>query len=111
MLSTLQDRAVSKAQGQEVFVDPATILLIGKIIQEVIGIIKRCREARQGDMDVEEVAHNPGWRGARQVYRTTRRRMGWRSYRRNGGDEIVQAVLDTGRETTGEELEMAFLEV
>ena len=110
MLDALKNRAVAKLnKNGEVFIDPATITLIGGIVIEIIKALKECRNA-----DTEyatKIAHDPSWIDHWRVYRATRRKMGWRSYRRNGGSEVVQAILDSGKTVTPDELEAAYKEV
>ena len=110
MLKTMSQRAARSFKGagqqEEVFVDPATIMLMASVVSE---IVKRVRKCRQSD-SVPESAQKPTMFEKAVVKRITRRKMGIRKYLRDG-KKVMKAVFDVGAGSTGEEIQELYDEV
>ena len=94
-----------KYGGQEVFIDPAPVILIGKISITVIRLIKGCRESRE---EREAAVRTPTLDDDRVLKRVVRRKLGWFKNLRMGG-KVVKALKEMGTELNNEELERAEL--
>jgi len=125
MLEKLGERAARKTKPvrylngqpvQEVFVDPATVTLAIAIISEVIKLIQYCRSKREDETTDESVEvaariiQKPTRREVNALRRVLRRKMGWAAYWKDGG-KTLKALLETGAETTKEEVAEAWSEV
>ena len=88
-------------ENQEVFVDPATIILIGKISITVIRLIKGCKESREGR---EAAVRTPTLNDDKILKRVVRRKLGWFKNMRMGS-KVIKAMKEMGAELNNEDLE------
>jgi len=100
----IYDKMQSKSD-QEVAIDPATIILIGKISLSVIRAIKKCAEAVD---EREEIIKNPTSKNERVLKRIVRRELGWVKYLLIGG-KVMRAMKEMGTEMSHSELEQSHL--
>tara|TARA_R100000808_G_scaffold24811_1_gene58477 strand:- start:834 stop:1232 length:399 start_codon:yes stop_codon:yes gene_type:complete len=107
VLSTkIYNRAYNKGRAaEEVFVDPATLILIGKISVTVIRLIKGCKKSRE---ERQEVVIAPTINENRILKRVVRRHLGWFKYMTMGG-KVLTAIKEVGCELNEDELEQADL--
>ena len=107
VLSTkIYNRAYNKGRAaEEVFVDPATLILIGKISVTVIRLIKGCKKSRE---ERQEVVTAPTINENRILKRVVRRHLGWFKYMTMGG-KVLTAIKEVGCELNEDELEQADL--
>ena len=107
VLSTkIYNRAYNKGRAaEEVFVDPATLILIGKISVTVIRLIKGCKKSRE---ERQEVVIAPTINENRILKRVVRRHLGWFKYITMGG-KVLTAIKEVGCELNEDELEQADL--
>ena len=100
------NRAYNKGRAaEEVFVDPATLILIGKISVTVIRLIKGCKKSRE---ERQEVVIAPTINENRILKRVVRRHLGWFKYMTMGG-KVLTAIKEVGCELNEDELEQADL--
>ena len=92
-------------EDQEVFVDPATVILIGKISLTVIRLIKGCKDSQEERVSVVKF---PTVSEDRLLAKVVRRKLGWIKYMRIGG-KIVKAMKEMGTDLTPNEMEKAGL--
>ena len=90
---------------QEVAIDPATIILIGKISLSVIRAIKKCAE-EAGER--EDIIKNPTRKNGKVLKRIVRRELGWVKYLLIGG-KVIDAMKEMGTEMSHSELEQSHL--
>ena len=93
-------------QAYKVAVDPATIMLVGSIIIDIIKLIKKCKTEKE----VIETAKKPSVFENRTLYRVIRRRLGWRKYF-NNRHAIANSIRNKGASLTEEEVFQLFEEV
>jgi hypothetical protein len=107
VLSTkIYDKAYYKGKGvEEVFVDPATLILIGKISVTVIRLIKGCKKSKEGR---QEIVNAPTLDEERILKRVVRRQLGWFKYMTTGS-KVITAIKEVGFELNEDELEQADL--
>ena len=91
--------------AEEVFVDPATLILIGKISVTVIRLIKGCKKSRE---ERQEVVKAPTINEIRILKRVVRRHLGWFRYMAMGG-KVITAIKEVGCSLNEDELEQADL--
>ena len=87
-------------KSEEVFVDPASLLLIGKISVAVIRTIKRCRDS---NAERTAVVKAPTSTDDKMLKRIVRKELGWVKYMTTG-DKIVNAIKEMGTELSEDEL-------
>ncbi len=104
MLNLEQKLIDNLCKKQQVVFDPMTAILIAKLAIDLIKMIQKCREKPQ---DAVTLVHFPSAKEQKVVKRRLRRSLGWVRYLKEG-DKYFQAVLATGRETTGQDLEDAY---
>ena len=100
----IYDKMQSKSD-QEVAIDPATIILIGKISLSVIRTIKKCAEAAD---EREEIIKSPTSKNEKVLKRIVRRELGWVKYLLIGG-KVIDAMKEMGTEVSPSELEQSHL--
>tara|TARA_Y100000296_G_C5002632_1_gene171008 strand:- start:13 stop:444 length:432 start_codon:yes stop_codon:yes gene_type:complete len=100
----IYDKMQSKSD-QEVAIDPATIILIGKISLSVIRAIKKCAE-EAGER--EDIIKNPTRKNGKVLKRIVRRELGWVKYLLIGG-KVIDAMKEMGTEMSHSELEQSHL--
>jgi len=97
----IYNKAYNKGRvEEEVFVDPATLLLIGKISVAVIKTIRRCRDS---NIERTAVVKAPTPTDDKMLKRIVRKELGWFKYVTTG-DKIVKAIKEMGTEITEDEL-------
>jgi hypothetical protein len=98
---------VDNGNKQEVFFDPATIMLIASIISAIFnGIRLYCvwkNSQKQGE-EIIEVCKNPRFIHKMMVARQVRRGLGPAEYRKRGR-EIVGKIFRAGAQSTPEEID------
>tara|TARA_R110000824_G_scaffold54535_3_gene150469 strand:- start:1051 stop:1527 length:477 start_codon:yes stop_codon:yes gene_type:complete len=92
-------------EDQEVFVDPATVVLIGKISLTVVRLIKGCKDSQEERVSVLKT---PTISEDRLLARVVRRKLGWFKYMRMGG-KVVKAMKEMGADLAPDEMERAGL--
>ena len=92
-------------EDQEVFVDPATIILIGKISLTVIRLIKGCKDSQEERVSVVK---SPTIAEDRLLARVVRPKLGWFKYMRIGG-KVIKAMKEMGTDLTPDEMGKAGL--
>ena len=104
--SKIYNKIYNKNNGnQEVFIDPATVILIGKISLTVIRLIKGCKESRE---EREAAVRTPTLDDDKILKRVVRRKLGWFKNMRMGG-KVIKAMKEMGVELNNDELERAEL--
>ena len=102
----IYNKAYNKGRTEEeVFVDPATLILIGKISVTVIRLIKGCRKSRE---ERQGTVKSPTFDDERVLKRVVRRELGWFKYMRTGR-KVIKAIKEVGLELDENELEQADL--
>ena len=92
-------------EDQEVFVDPATVILIGKISLTVIRLIKGCKDSQEERVSVVK---SPTIAEDRLLARVVRRKLGWLKYMRIGS-KVIKAMKEMGTDLAPDEMEQAGL--
>ena len=92
-------------EDQEVFVDPATVILIGKISLTVIRLIKGCKDSQE---ERSFIIKSPTVSEDRLLARVVRRKLGWFKYMRMGG-KVIKAMKEMGADLTPDEMNQAGL--
>ena len=92
-------------RDEEVFVDPATLILISKISVTLIRLIKGCKESRE---ERHATVNTPTLDDEKLLKRVVRRQLGWVKYMRTGG-KVIKAIKEVGLELNEAELEQADL--
>jgi len=102
----IYNKAYNKGRrDEEVFIDPATIILIGKISVTVIRLIKGCKKSRE---ERQDIVNAPTFDESRILKKVVRRHLGWFKYMRTGG-KVIRAIKEVGFELNETELEQADL--
>ena len=92
-------------ESQEGFVDPATVILIGKISLTVIRLIKGCKDSKE---ERTNTVISPTISEDRLLARVVRRKLGWFKYMRMG-KKIIKGMKEMGAELTLNEMNQAGL--
>jgi hypothetical protein len=87
-------------RNQEVAIDPATAIMIGKIIIRVIRMIKRCKGS---DEQREDVIRNPSLLDNSTLKSIVRKELGWFKYFLFGA-KIISSIKGVGLEMPSSEL-------
>ena len=91
----------------EVFIDPATAIMAGKMIYTIIKAFRACRAD-------ETVAYNmaryPGRNSRRQIKKAVRKHIGWFAWMRGEGKHYEKAIEDYGRTVSWNEVNDIFVE-
>lgn len=110
---------------QQVFLDPATIMMIMALTEAVIKGIKACRDAKEAkkvkeqqqlkvtDKQAELIAYevrHPTEREKRQLKRIVRKEIGFVKYWKEG-DKYTKALLETGKGVSAQEIKDSFEEI
>ncbi len=104
-LEKIVDRATyNYTKNTNKVLDPAAIDTFFGIFKQLIAAFQACKQEPQ---DVQKLSASPGRRDVRRLKVRVRREMGWRDYRRDG-DEVVSALLQTGKEVTVGEVADAY---
>lgn len=107
-IESLQDIAAAefakKKAGAQF--DPTIILVIAEMVMVFIEVLGDCQEAN----DAAEIANDPTRLQKRWVALKARRLLGRSEYRQSGAD-VVDAVLETGKQVTADDMEAAFAEI
>ena len=102
----IYNKAYNKGRvEEEVFVDPATLILIGKISVTVIRLIKGCKKSRQ---ERQEIVNTPTLDEDRALKKIVRRQLGWFKYMTTGS-KVIKAIKEVGFELDENDLEQADL--
>ena len=107
---TLSTKIYNKAHNkdkdsEEVFVDPATLILIGKISIRLIRLIKSCKDSNE---ERTAAVKHPTANDSKMLKRIVRRELGWIKYAIMGR-HIITAMKEVGADLTCDELETAEL--
>ena len=105
---TLSTKIYNKAHNQdsqEVVVDPATLILIGKISIRIIRLIKSCKDSNE---ERTAAVQYPTTNENKILKKIVRRELGWLKYAIMGR-RIVKAIKEVGTDLTYGELEAAEL--
>ena len=113
-LANLQEKVYNNYKGrgnkQEFLdgVDPTVWPQIAQILADLVFAIQDCLVSESVDVDLEaaeEIVNEPTWLQRRLVTIRTRRNLGWFGFRRNGGPDLVEAILEEGRNLSKDELD------
>lgn len=85
--------------------DPAIILVVMQIVQEVIALLQNCRKT---PADAIKSAKNPSLWERLVVRNTAIDTLGRREFRDNGGSELVSSILSAGASLEVKEAEQLF---
>ena len=85
---------------QEVAIDPATAILIGKVLIKVVLLIKDCRGS---NTEREDAVRNPSWSDLGSLKKIVRKELGWFKYILFGA-KIIRAIRDVGGSMNNNEL-------
>ena len=105
---TLSTKIYNKAHNkdsEEVAIDPATLILIGKISIRIIRLIKSCKDANE---ERTATVKYPATNENKILKRIVRRELGWLKYAIMGR-RIITAIKEVGADLTCGELEAAEL--
>ena len=105
---TLSTKIYNKAHNQyseEVVIDPATLMLIGKISVTIIRLIKSCKDSNE---ERTAAVKYPTTNENKILKKIVRRELGWLKYAIMGR-RIVKAIKEVGTDLTYGELEAAEL--
>ena len=105
---TLSTKIYNKAHNkdsEEVFVDPATLILIGKISIRIIRLIKSCKDSNE---ERTATVKHPATNENKILKRIVRRELGWLKYAIMGR-RIITSIKEVGADLTCGELEAAEL--
>jgi hypothetical protein len=105
---TLSTKIYNRAQNkdsEEVVVDPATLILIGKISVTIIRLIKSCKDSNE---ERTAAVKYPTTNENKILKKIVRRELGWLKYVIMGR-RIVKAIKEVGTDLTYGELEAAEL--
>ena len=110
MLKTMANRVArshnNTGDQEEVFFDPASIVVYATIIIEIVKLVKRCREAKS----IPNTAQQPTRREKAVNKRVVRKKLGFvRNFRE--GKSIVNSVFAVGAGSTEQEMEELYKEV
>lgn len=87
--------------------DPAIVMIIAEIVIELIEAFQTyCGQDPDGALDI---SRNPGWLQKRVLRKTAFNHLGFRGYVKHGRD-VVQSMLDTGKELTLTDMQEAYNE-
>lgn len=105
-------RVNDRAKEKEVFIDPATIMLICAILSAVFSAIRLWCEWRRNKKvegkDIREACvTKPLW-VKRRIHRVVYKELGHQKYYELGGDNIVDSILEAGAYSTPEELQQLY---
>lgn len=89
----------AKRPANEAF-DPAIIIVIAEIVTELVEVIQECVENREQAL---KVFQSPSLLQRFVLKRKVRQHLGWFGARKYGSD-LQQALLETGKEVTREDL-------
>jgi hypothetical protein len=90
-------------ETEQVFIDPATIILICSILSAIFNGIRLYCQLKKGK-EVQTVAAHPSLRAKFFVHRRVRQYLSKEEYKKHG-EEVVQAILNAGKDATPEEIE------
>lgn len=105
VLSTRIYNKAHNKDSQEVVVDPATLILIGKVSITIIRLIKRCKDSNE---ERTAVVKSPTTNENKLLKRIVRRELGWLKYALIGRS-MITAIKEVGLELKHSELEAAEL--
>jgi len=89
--------------------DPAIIIMIAEVVMELVMMLQEnCKKEPEEAM---ALCKKPTRLQRRVVKWTAIKIMGWRSFRQDGGDDVVAAILSAGEEVSVEDLTRAYQEV
>ena len=101
--ATVSNFATQKAGAQ---FDPTIILVIAEMVLSLLEALKSCRDP-QG---ATEIANDPTWLQRRYVSLRVRREIGRNAFR-SDGEEIVEAILKTGKDLDQNLMEQVYAEL
>ena len=105
---TLSTKIYNKAHNQyseEVVIDPATLMLLGKISVTIIRLIKSCKDSNE---ERTAAVKYPTTNENKILKKIVRRELGWLKYAIMGR-RIIKAIKEVGTDLTYGELEAAEL--
>lgn len=96
----------TQSQAERSF-DPATIAVIAVLINQLIQMWQNCRKTPD---EVVTMTKSPTLLQKFRLRRMARQELGTDGYN-SYGDDVVHAVLDTGKELKAEDIERAYNEI
>ncbi len=101
--------AISKKQ--EVLIDPASILIYISILNSIVKCLKSCKsDPLETEVLVKHIRKPTNAREYRLLKRLIRREIGWWKWWTNG-TAIMDSVVETGANTSLEEIEAVYKEI
>ena len=86
--------------SQEVAIDPATAVLIGRVLIKAFNLIRACKNS---NTEREDVVRNPSWSDLGALKKKLRKELGWFKYILFGA-KIIRAIRDIGQSIDNNEL-------
>lgn len=93
-MDELAKKVAKNYGGGEAALDPSFILVIVDLINQIITAFKNCKKS---PAEVHAEMRSPGPWQRLALRSLVRNQMGFREFRQNG-DEVMEALLKTGRE-------------
>ena len=106
LVNTLAEDTAKNFAGPNAALDPATLQAFIELILQVIQAIKNCRATPP---DAAIMVSRPTMWQKMVVRQTVRRNMSFREYR-DSGEQVVDALLKTGKTVSQSEIEQLLLE-
>jgi hypothetical protein len=97
---------VCQSTNQKVFIDPLSIGIYITIIDIIINAIRiwcQIKKNRESAQKIQEECKNPGIVARILVSRQVKKKIGRNAYK-DKGEQIVQAIFDTGKEMSVDEI-------
>lgn len=93
--------------GSQAALDPATIMTFAELIMQLMAKFKECKAS---PTSATQQMKNPGFFHKITLRRTVRDELGSQAFRQHGED-IVEALLDTGNKVTAEDVNSLYKEL
>lgn len=106
VLNKVAEKASVKYGGENAVLDPATVSVFVDLIFQFIAAFQECRAAREAHQDIK----SPGLLQRIRARQIVRENMSRKDFRQHG-DSVLEALFETGRELTVEEVEELYKEV
>lgn len=108
-LDSIKDKAVREfsSKNRNAAFDPAIIMVIADIIVQLVSAFQSCKK---DNVEAVNIARNPTWLQRRMLRRKVRRELGARGWREHGHD-IVESLLEAGKDVTPDEMQEAMDEL
>jgi hypothetical protein len=92
---------------EEVFVDPASIMITIQIITSLVKTIRACRQSKS---EVKHIVSKPSGTHMRTLRRVVRRHLGVVGYLKNGRD-VMSRIMTQGANLSEKEIDNILMEI